>query len=487
MPTKGGNVVSFVAQPVASVGEAPVEDYRAPLKILVIDDSPEDRKMVRLALETGNFVLHEAENGRSGVAKARIVEPDCILLDYRLSDLDGLQVLNELRAPDGDIPFAIVMLTDASEDLAVAKLLKNGALDYLDKHQLNDSLRHAIRDSLENFRLMAAQRKLQSRNAQLAAIVTSSCDAIVSVGLDLTVLTWNPGAAALFGYSEDEAKGRTLDELIVPSEYRESLPEHYRAIVSERKAIVVEALRRRKDGGLIPVEINAAPIQDEDDRTVAISVVFRDIGQSKRGEEKFALLMHEVEHRSKNVLATVQAIAKLTKAGSRDEFVELFVERLMALAANHSLLIANQWRGARIAEVVRAQLAHFGERDAGQLTIEGRDCILSSNSAQALGMTLHELATNAAKYGALSNDAGRVSLSWRLAGEGADQSFAMSWMETGGPPVVPPARSGFGSLVIGRMIEAATRGKVKLEYAPTGFIWRIECPADSILASATPV
>ena len=482
MPTKGSNVVSFVARPVPPPEERDVEAPAQSLKVLVVDDSPEDRMVVRMALESRGFVISEAENGRDGLAAARGVAPDCILLDYRLPDLDGLEVLDALRLPNSDMPFAVVILTVADSGPTAAKFLNAGALDYLTKQNLNyDALRRSITGSVERFRMMQEHRALHARNSQLAAIVNASDDAIVSVTLDLVVRTWNPGAASMFGYSEEEAKGRTLDDLIVPEEFRRGQPEHDRAIVSDRRAVIVEAVRRRKDGALVPVEINAAPIQDENDRTVAISVMFHDITERKRAQEHVALLVREVQHRSKNILATVQGIAQLTQAASYDEFLRLFNERLRALAANHGLLHASRWRGIRIEDLVAAQFEHFGGLANGRLSIEGHTCLLSPEAAEALGMALHELGTNALKYGALSNKSGRVALRWTISEEATGRRFAMSWTESDGPPVVIPKRFGFGSQIMREMIESTVRGRVQLDFAREGLVWRLDCPADRIL------
>ena len=284
MPTKGSNVVSFVARALPRRAEQHEEEH-TPLKILVIDDSPEDRMIVRFALETKDYVISEAENGKSGLASALATNPDCILLDYRLPDLDGLEVLDALRSAEGHLPAAVVMLTGSVSGPTAATLLKAGALDYLAKQHMNhESLRRSIQGSVERFRLMEEHRKLQERNAHLAAIITASSDAIICVGLDLVVQTWNPGATMMFGYCEAEAIGRTLDELIVPNESLQAEPEHYRAIVAEHKAVRVESTRHRKDGSLVPVEITAAPIRNESEKTIAISVTFRDISQHKAVE-----------------------------------------------------------------------------------------------------------------------------------------------------------------------------------------------------------
>jgi PAS domain S-box-containing protein len=257
-----------------------------PLRVLIIDDTPEDRMVVRMALETQGFMLNEAQNGESGIAAARALSPDCILLDYRLPDLDGLEVLDALRGSDGEMPYAVVMLTGSNNGPTAAKLLNAGALDYLSKDHIgDDSVRRAVIGAAERFRGIEERRRLREHNARLAAVVNASTDAIISLGLDLVVLTWNPGAQNLFGYGEDEAVGTQLDELIVDESSPQGGPHHYDDIVSRRQAVIVEAVRRHKDGTPIEVEINAAPIVKEDGGVIGISVILRDIRERKNAQK----------------------------------------------------------------------------------------------------------------------------------------------------------------------------------------------------------
>jgi two-component sensor histidine kinase len=173
-----------------------------------------------------------------------------------------------------------------------------------------------------------------------------------------------------------------------------------------------------------------------------------------------ALLTREVDHRAKNILSVVQAIAHQTEASSVQEFIARFDERIRSLKASHDLLVKSKWRNLSLAELVRAQLAHFGPMLDSRIIVRGPDLTITVAAAQAIGMAIHELATNAGKYGALSNDTGHVNIAWGL--ERADaggERFRMDWSESGGPTVVPPTRRGFGSTAINTIPEYAPRGR----------------------------
>ena len=208
---------------------------------------------------------------------------------------------------------------------------------------------------------------------------------------------------------------------------------------------------------------------------------FVDITSRKRAEEQVRLLLREVNHRSKNLLSVVQAIASQTAASGSADFIARFSARLQALAANQDLLVKSQWRGVELKELVHAQLAHFEDLVGGRIMIEGPPLHIAAEAAQPIAMALHELGTNAGKYGALSNDEGKVSIAW---GMGRDGTFHLSWAERGGPSVVSPTRRGFGTVVIAAVPEAQLDAEVSLDFPPSGVIWRLKCPAMNVLEPA---
>jgi two-component sensor histidine kinase len=187
--------------------------------------------------------------------------------------------------------------------------------------------------------------------------------------------------------------------------------------------------------------------------------------------------MREINHRAKNMLSLVQAIARQTAARAPEDFIERFTERIQALASNQDLLVRNEWQGVDVEDLVRAQLAYFADLVGSRITVHGSPVRLNATAAQAIGLALHELATNAGKYGALSVDAGDVDVCWRLDGD----VFAMTWTECNGPAVSPPGRRGFGSTVVDSMVKQTVNGEVQLDYAPSGVVWSLTCPAANAL------
>jgi len=214
-------------------------------------------------------------------------------------------------------------------------------------------------------------------------------------------------------------------------------------------------------------------------RAVSVVGIVADITERKEREEKVHLLMREVNHRAKNMLSVVHAIAHQTATKNPEDFVERFSERIQALSASQDLLVRNEWNGVEIEDLVHAQLAHFGDLIGSRIAAHGPKLRLKAASAQAIGLALHELATNAGKYGALSTDTGRVDVRWCTDGD----TFTMSWTERDGPPVSTPKQRGFGTIVIEAMAEYSVDGAVDLDYAPSGLTWRLTCPAKSVLDS----
>jgi PAS domain S-box-containing protein len=204
-----------------------------------------------------------------------------------------------------------------------------------------------------------------------------------------------------------------------------------------------------------------------------------DITERKHAEESQLLLVRELNHRTKNLLSVVQSIANQTAASSPRDFVERFAQRIQALSASQDLLVHGEWRGVEIEALVRAQLAHFADLIGDRIMIGGPRLSMTPSAAQSIGMALHELATNAGKYGSLSDDQGSVTIDWRI----DDDRFSIGWVERHGPRVKPPKRRGFGSTIIAKVAENNLGGEVELAYDASGVIWRLRCSAGKALSA----
>jgi PAS domain S-box-containing protein len=224
------------------------------------------------------------------------------------------------------------------------------------------------------------------------------------------------------------------------------------------------------------------PLRNAAGEIVGVNVVVEDITERKKYEEQILLLMREVNHRAKNILGVVQAIARHTVTSNPADFVQRFSERLQALARSQDLLIKNEWQGADIAELARAQLAHFEDLVGTRVMLQGPSLRLKPAATQTIGMALNELATNAGKYGALSDKTGRVEINWGVSElKPGRRRFFMSWIESGGPAVSTPSRKGFGSTVIEAMARMGLSADVRLDYESAGLRWGLECQAENAL------
>lgn len=223
------------------------------------------------------------------------------------------------------------------------------------------------------------------------------------------------------------------------------------------------------------------PLHD-DQGIVGVTTVAVDITQRKQSEEQLRVLLRELTHRSKNLLAVIQSIARRTAARttSIEQFLDQFGARLVAIGSAHDLLVAEDWKGASLKTLIESQLSGFGDLIGTRIALDGEDIHLKPEATQNIAMALHELASNAAKFGALSNDAGKVGIAWSIQ-DGEAQTFVFGWKEQGGPDVTPPGHVGFGRMMIERVVGQALNGKVKLDFEPDGVSYVIEIPATHVV------
>lgn len=331
------------------------------------------------------------------------------------------------------------------------------------------------------------QKDIES--ARLAAIVSSSDDAIISKTLNSIVTSWNAGATRIFGYQPEEMIGQSITRLIPP----ELLNEEDEILAKLKRGERIEhydTVRIGKDGRRLHISLTVSPLRDSSGTIVGASKVARDVTERKRSEELQRLLFDELNHRVKNTLAIIQAIASqsLRRARSPSDFVASFNGRVQALARAHDLLVQAEMKGADVMEIVREQVM-LGTPDA-RVSSSGPRLMLESRTAVQVALVLHELATNARKYGALSVPTGALSISWNMRQQQQSQrELSLEWRESGVPSVTAPTTSGFGTTLIERMIETSG-GAASLSYGADGLICTIKLPLpqeeDAILAFRAP-
>lgn len=329
-----------------------------------------------------------------------------------------------------------------------------------------DGLLLSITDTTERW-------KANSVAMHLAAIVKYSDDAILSKDLNGTIMSWNRGAERLFGYTADETIGRPVT-LLIP----EGMPDEEAGILERiRRGEAIDhyqTIRVRKDGRRVDVSLCVSPILDTDGRVVGASKIARDVTLEKHAQHQREVLINELNHRVKNTLATVQSIAflSLRYATTMTAFGKSFDARLLALSKTHDLLTSGDWIQAPLHDLVSNELAPY-RSDAHAVCLVGGDVQLKPRLLVAFGMLIHELTTNAVKYGALSIPGGEVDVSWQT--EPRDR-LRLSWVERGGPPIdQAPARSGMGSRLLETVV-AGLGGTVELQYANTGVSCVIDVP-----------
>lgn len=319
-------------------------------------------------------------------------------------------------------------------------------------------------------------------NGHLAAIVRSSNDAIVSKTTEGVVLSWNAAAERMFGYSAEEIVGKSI-RILIPDDRQSEEDDILAKILIGAEVANFQTIRLRKDGSKLPCSITVSPIHDREGNIVGASKIVRDITEQTEREELVRLLLAEVNHRSKNMLALVQAIARQISKPEDKGFLDRFGARLQSLTASQDALIQSGWRGADVETLVGLQLAHFHDLIGTRIQISGAQVTLSASATQVLGMAIHELATNASKYGALSSDEGRVTIAWRLLDQQSTPRFEIEWRESGGPPVKEPTQVGFGASVLGKIAKGSFNADVSTTLASDGLVWTLTCKDSRALHS----
>ena len=347
--------------------------------------------------------------------------------------------------PELDFPYWAPIKPVLEEGLLIPFHIKGEAVGTIwvvahDASRRFDAEDLRVMTNLGSFAAAAYQMWLAlNATQQVASIVESSNDAIISKDLNSIITSWNGGAEKTFGYLAEEVIGKPVTILIPPDRHDEETRILERIRRGERVAHY-ECIRQRKDGSKIDISLTVSPVKNAEGKIIGASKIARDITERKRTEAQVAVLAREAEHRAKNVLATVQATVHLSQSDTPDGLKHAIEGRIQALANVHSLFVESRWMGAELRTLVAQELAAYWQEGDPRVRIGGPNLLLEFDTAQVIAVTLHELATNAAKYGALSVPDGHVHVEWS---RGAGELLILRWTETGGPPVKPPARKRF--------------------------------------------
>jgi PAS domain S-box-containing protein len=331
---------------------------------------------------------------------------------------------------------------------------------------------HRVEDVTRQRRAETARRESDER---FRLIVESARDyAIFTADAQDVIDTWLPGAAAIFGWSAEEAVGQPAAILFTPEDRANREPE--REVETARRLGVAPNVRWhiRKDGTRVFIEGSVTAQRDANGQVRGFLKIGQDVTGRKAAEDRQSLLAREVDHRAKNALAVVQAAVRLTPKHDAQAYARALEGRVHAIARAQTLLAQQRWNGARLDALLRGELEPFlvGER----ADLRGPPVLVPAETAQPLGMAIHELATNALKHGALSVPEGRVRVRWGVAGQ-PPSLLRLRWEEQGGPPVAgPPARRGFGSRVLEGTVRGQLGGEVALEWQPGGLLCRLDLP-----------
>ena len=477
------------------------------VNILLVDDQPSKLLTYEVILRELGDNLIMAASGKEALEQLLKNEIAVVLMDVCMPELDGFQLASMIREHPRFQKIAMIFIS--AIHLAEMDHLRGyemGAVDYVpvpvvpevlrakvrvfadlyrkgrQLERLNAELEHRVAE--RTFELEASTRRLleseQRRSLALAAGSMGSWDWNLLTGK----LMWDDGQHAIHGVVPGRfaVTPENLKVLVVPEDWQR-LQSSMQILLEEGKPQRAEFRVRRPNGDVRWCTSTAAASLDSSGKVVRISGVTMDITQRKEAEERQALLAREVDHRAKNAMAIVQSIVRLTKAATIDDYVSTIEGRIKALSRAHVLLSDSRWQGADLDTLVKEELAPYRSNRADRLDIFGPKVLLEPTTAQTLALALHELATNAAKYGALSSASGKLAVGWDLQAD----VLTIDWRETAGPTARTPSTTGFGTQIITGSIERQLGGKATFEWLPAGLRCTLAVPRGDRAALSEPI
>ncbi|WP_225205296.1 response regulator [Novosphingobium huizhouense] len=456
-----------------------------PVRVLAVDDVEENLRALEALLAQDGIEVVKARSGFEALELLLREDFALALLDVMMPGMDGFELAELMRGIERTRAVPIIFLTAlATDERRRFRGFEAGAVDYLLKPV--DPV--VLAGKVGVFAELARQRQELARQrdelglvlARLRAHSDNSPLAIIEIDADLRVITWTRSTERMTGFARGDVVGVSLRQVPwLAEDGRARFVAAMQALLDRGEAS--ETLQHpllRADGVAIDGEWYCSSLTEAGGRgTLALQVL--DVTERRRAEETQALLVGELNHRVKNSLATVQAIAtqSVRHAASPEDFLSTFTGRLQALARAHSLLSAATWEGASVGRLVEEQLA-LGAIAPERLVASGPEVQLAPEPALRLALVFHELVTNAIKYGALSEAGGRVELGWQTQAG----NLVLSWRESGGPPVRKPTRAGFGT----RLIESSLGGSAVADFAAGGLSWTLTMPLGRGASCAVP-
>ncbi len=472
------------------------------VNVLLVDDQPEKLLAYEVILGDLNENLVKTSSGREALQYLLKNDVAVVLIDVCMPELDGFQLAAMIREHPRFQKTAIIFISAIQvTDIDRLRGYEMGAVDYVPVPVIPEVLRAKVRIFTELFRKtreleqmnVKLERGVAERTAELEASNARLTQSEQGRSLALAAgqmgswewevgskeLKWDEGQQRIFGVDPHHfhATVDNVRSLVHPEDWQ-SLQHVVERMSKSARTQQTEFRVLRPNGETRWCTGTAAASVDAAGRVVRISGVTIDITDRKEAEERQNLLAREVDHRARNALAVIQSIIRLTRAKSVDDYVAAIEGRIKALARAHTLLSDSRWHGADLATLVAEELAPY--RTGDKVTIEGPDISLQPSTAQGLALALHELATNAAKHGALSSVKGKVNLSWQL----RPDALVLNWAENGGPQIAPPAARNFGLRVIRASIEQQLNGEATFDWDPKGLRCSFSIPRRDMMKSA---
>ena len=451
-----------------------------PVKILAVDDIEENLTALEALLKRDDVEIVKARSGMQALELLLVEDVALALLDVQMPGMDGFELAELMRGTERTRRVPIVFLTAVGTDERRRfRGYESGAVDYLFKPVDPDILRHKVAIFVELFQQRQELARERDQHASALARLQAHGDnsplAIVEFDAGQQIVAWSAGAERMFGWRAAQVTGiRALEMDWLDPEDAGAFGALVGEMIAGRRLRAMQPLRMRTaEGVTLHCECYISALLDGRGRLLSVNAQILDVTERKRAEETQRLLIGELNHRVKNTLASVQAIAAQTLRHSSgpSDFAPTFIGRIHALASAHSLLSSSTWQGANLRALIDGQI-DIGTIDASQLELDGPELELAPELALHLALILHELVTNAHKYGALSVPEGRVSLRWTI----EDERLVMNWVESGGPRTAVPTRKGFGSALIERSLRAEG-GTAVPDYAEGGVRWVLTLPA----------